>query len=87
MHYALVGTSTPRLTAESASFERERKTSGGQGTVEYVGLILLVSLLMVGMVAAMRGFNNCAFRGVTPPLTRESSAPSPAARGTPQVPV
>ena len=31
--------------------------SGGQGTVEYVGLILLVSLLMVGMVAAMKGFN------------------------------
>jgi hypothetical protein len=30
---------------------------GGQGTVEYVGLILLVSLLMVGMVAAMKGFN------------------------------
>jgi hypothetical protein len=27
-----------------------------QGTVEYVGLILLVSLLMVGMVAAMKGF-------------------------------
>jgi len=29
----------------------------GQGTVEYVGLILLVSLLMVGMVAAMKGFS------------------------------
>jgi hypothetical protein len=29
----------------------------GQGTVEYVGLILLLSLLMVGMVAAMKGFN------------------------------
>ncbi len=29
----------------------------GQGTVEYVGLILLISLLMVGMVAAMKGFN------------------------------
>lgn len=28
----------------------------GQGTVEYVGLILLVALLMVGMVAAMQGF-------------------------------
>jgi hypothetical protein len=28
----------------------------GQGTVEYVGLILLVSMLMVGMVAAMKGF-------------------------------
>ena len=35
-----------------AAFEGER----GQGTVEYVGLILLVSLLMVGMVAAMKGF-------------------------------
>jgi hypothetical protein len=36
-----------------------RKLAGerGQGTVEYVGLILLVSLLMVGMVAAMKGFN------------------------------
>ena len=30
----------------------------GQGTVEYVGLIPLVSLLMAGMVAAMKGFNN-----------------------------
>jgi hypothetical protein len=38
---------------------RFRGTKGerGQGTVEYVGLILLVSLLMVGMVAAMKGFN------------------------------
>jgi len=37
---------------------RDRLTSErGQGTVEYVGLILLVSLLMVGMVAAMKGFN------------------------------
>ena len=32
-------------------------SSSGQGTVEYVGLILLVSLLMVGMVAAMKGFS------------------------------
>jgi hypothetical protein len=31
-------------------------TGRGQGTVEYVGLILLVALLMVGMVAAMKGF-------------------------------
>lgn len=35
----------------------------GQGTVEYVGLILLVSLLMVGMVAAMKGFNRDFSRG------------------------
>lgn len=33
-----------------------RARQAGQGTVEYVGLILLVALLMVGMVAAMKGF-------------------------------
>ncbi len=40
-------------------FDEVRRIAGerGQGTVEYVGLILLVSLLMVGMVAAMKGFN------------------------------
>jgi hypothetical protein len=36
-------------------FTRVRSDTG-QGTVEYVGLILLVALLMVGMVAAMKGF-------------------------------
>jgi hypothetical protein len=35
----------------------------GQGTVEYVGLILLVSLLMVGMVAAMKCFNRYLSKG------------------------
>jgi hypothetical protein len=44
---------TRRARAIHALAEGER----GQGTVEYVGLILLVSLLMVGMVAAMKGFN------------------------------
>jgi len=29
----------------------------GQGTVEYVGLILLVAVLMGGMVAALNGFS------------------------------
>lgn len=43
--------STARHAIRRALSER------GQGTVEYVGLILLVSLLMVGMVAAMKGFN------------------------------
>ena len=32
----------------------------GQGTVEYVGLILLVSMLMVALVAAMKGFHTSA---------------------------
>ena len=50
MLYAAVGI---RLRAIRALLEGER----AQGTVEYVGLILLVSLLMVGMVAALKGFN------------------------------
>jgi len=44
--------------ADSSRRIRERLAcERGQGTVEYVGLILLVSLLMVGMVVAMKGFN------------------------------
>ena len=37
---------------------RVRRAGGdrGQGTVEYVGLILLVAVLMGGMVAALNGF-------------------------------
>ncbi|HEY3191344.1 MAG TPA: hypothetical protein VGJ61_01070 [Solirubrobacterales bacterium] len=47
--------------AQLAVHEASRRLLGpssrsGQGTVEYVGLILLVALLMVGMVAAMKGF-------------------------------
>jgi hypothetical protein len=43
-----------------AALDRRLRSGGderGQGTVEYVGLILLVSMLMVGVVAAMKGFN------------------------------
>ena len=32
------------------------RREGGQGTVEYVALILLVALVMAGVVAAMKGF-------------------------------
>ena len=36
---------------------RDRLLSpGGQGTVEYVALILLVALVMAGVVAALKGF-------------------------------
>ncbi len=57
MIYALMGylhtVAHERVRRIRALADGER----GQGTVEYVGLILLVSLLMVGMVAAMKGFN------------------------------
>jgi hypothetical protein len=41
-----------------AHAELLRALSGarGQGTVEYVALILLVALVMAGVVAAMKGF-------------------------------
>jgi hypothetical protein len=46
--------------AQLATYQASRRVmntpQSGQGTVEYVGLILLVALLMVGMVAAMKGF-------------------------------
>jgi hypothetical protein len=32
------------------------RDGAGQGTVEYVALILLVALVMAGVVAAMKGF-------------------------------
>ena len=32
------------------------RSSAGQGTVEYVALILLVALVMAGVVAAMKGY-------------------------------
>jgi len=39
----------------SSALERLR-CAAGQGTVEYVALILLVALVMAGVVAAMKGF-------------------------------
>jgi hypothetical protein len=44
-------------TGQTAGVRKRLAGEGGQGTVEYVGLILLVSLLMVGMLAAMKGFS------------------------------
>jgi hypothetical protein len=59
MAYLVVRATAIRDLLESRVGERSRGLASerGQGTVEYVGLILLVSLLMVGMVAAMKGFN------------------------------
>ena len=47
--YRLMG----RIHAGLAAASREAR---GQGTVEYVALILLVALVMAGVVAAMKGF-------------------------------
>ena len=42
-----------RLYVTASNALREPR---GQGTVEYVALILLVALIMAGVVAAMKGF-------------------------------
>jgi hypothetical protein len=55
---SLPETSSRRLSMRELVIRRlvGLSSRSGQGTVEYVGLILLVALLMVGMVAAMKGF-------------------------------
>jgi hypothetical protein len=57
MIYALMGYLHAVVSRRVSRIQSLAAGEGGQGTVEYVGLILLVSLLMVGMVAAMKGFN------------------------------
>lgn len=57
MIYAMLGYAHAALTCRWRAIRNLAGGERGQGTVEYVGLILLVSLLMVGMVAAMKGFN------------------------------
>ena len=57
MIYALFGYAHAAVDRRLRAIRSLADGEGGQGTVEYVGLILLVSPLMVGMVAAMKGFN------------------------------
>ena len=57
MFYALMGYAQAKIEWRLRAIRSLLAGERGQGTVEYVGLILLVSLLMVGMVAAMKGFN------------------------------
>ena len=42
--------------ATCARWCRRLASARGQGTVEYVALILLVALVMAGVIAAMKGF-------------------------------
>ena len=45
-----------RLRTAVAPAARRLRSAAGQGTVEYVALILLVALVMAGVVAALKGF-------------------------------
>ncbi len=50
--YGAMGYAHARL----ADAARGLRGQAGQGTVEYVALILLVALVMAGVVAAMKGY-------------------------------
>ena len=50
--HGLIGLAHARLQHMGARLLDRR----GQGTVEYVALILLVALVMAGVVASMKGF-------------------------------
>ena len=50
--YRLIGLTHAQLMRAGQALRESR----GQGTVEYVALILLVALVMAGVVAAMKGF-------------------------------
>ncbi len=45
-----------RIHIQAARAGERLRSAVGQGTVEYVALILLVALVMAGVVAAMKGF-------------------------------
>jgi hypothetical protein len=66
MFYALLGYLHAAAVRRVHGIRDLLEGQRGQGTVEYVGLILLVSLLMVGMVAAMKGFNDYWLLGGRP---------------------
>jgi hypothetical protein len=52
--YRLMGFAHAELIRAGQALRRQT----GQGTVEYVALILLVALVMAGVVAAMKGFKS-----------------------------
>lgn len=57
MVYRAMGNAHALAVTRGEAIRQKAVDRSGQGTVEYVGLILLVSLLMLGMVAAMKGFS------------------------------
>ena len=62
MRYAATAAARAHACAASAASRalavRPLRDSRGQGTVEYVGLILLVAVLIAGVVTASRSFSD-----------------------------
>ena len=56
--YAMFGLIHCRLAGATERLRGRLASESGQGTVEYVGLVLLVAALMGGMVAAVGGLGS-----------------------------
>ncbi|HET6830915.1 MAG TPA: hypothetical protein VFH44_06135 [Solirubrobacterales bacterium] len=56
--YAMFGLIHCRLATAGGRLRARLAPESGQGTVEYVGLVLLVAALMGGMVAAVGGLGS-----------------------------
>jgi hypothetical protein len=54
--YRLMGRVHAGCLGLRATLRSQLRSQAGQGTVEYVALILLVALVMAGVVAAMKGY-------------------------------
>ena len=55
--YEALGYAHAQVAAAVVRARSALARTGGQGTVEYVALVLLVSLVMLGVVAAMKNYN------------------------------
>jgi Flp pilus assembly pilin Flp len=62
-----VATTVADVARGSAGLRDQR----GQGTVEYVGLVLLVAVLMGGMVAAVGGLNSLPGKELAEAITKK----------------
>lgn len=62
-----VGSQGRRIRGVGSALRSER----GQGTVEYVGLVLLVAVLMGGMVAAVGGLNSLPGKELAEAITKK----------------
>lgn len=60
-----------RAAEELTARLRTVRGEGGQGTVEYVGLVLLVAVLMGGMVAAVGGLNSLPGKELAEAITKK----------------
>jgi hypothetical protein len=69
--YAFFGAAHVWADATARRAEQLIRSERGQGTVEYVGLVLLVAVLMGGMVAAVGGLNSLPGKELAEAITKK----------------